>query len=291
MTSTTTSHSDPAKTAQTASAGGSPAPDLEAIKTKQQATWSSGDYAIIGVSIPIVAELLCEAVDLRAGQRVLDVATGNGNAALAAARRFTEVVGVDYVPALLERGRQRAAAERLPVDFREGDAERLPVADASFDIVLSTFGVMFAPDHARAARELVRVVKKGGKIGLASWTPEGALGESFRVLAKYAPPPPGLQPAMGWGNETHLRELFGSAVTEWKVARRQFVFRYRSFEHWLDVFRTYYGPIHKTFAALDAAKQEALTRDLRELLARLNRSGDSTLQYPGEYLEVVVTKA
>jgi ubiquinone/menaquinone biosynthesis C-methylase UbiE len=283
--STTTTPTNPASTAAAAT------PDLEAIKARQQATWSSGDYAVIGVSIPIVAELLCEAVDLRAGQRVLDVATGNGNAALAAARRFADVVGVDYVPALLERGRRRAAAEGFTIDFREGDAERLPVADGSFDVVLSTFGVMFAPDHARAARELVRVCRKGGKIGLASWTPEGALGESFRVIAKYAPPPPGLQPAMAWGTEKHLRELFGSAVTNWSVERKRFVFRYRSFEHWLDMFRSYYGPIHKTFAALDAAKQDALTRDLRELLTRINRSGDATLAYPAEYLEVVVTKA
>jgi ubiquinone/menaquinone biosynthesis C-methylase UbiE len=273
------------------STGAAATPDLEAIKARQQATWSSGDYAVIGVSIPIVAELLCEAVDLRAGQRVLDVATGNGNAALAAARRFADVVGVDYVPALLERGRQRAAAERFTIDFREGDAERLPVADGSFDVVLSTFGVMFAPDHARAARELLRVCRKGGKIGLASWTPEGALGESFRVIARHVPPPPGLQPAMAWGTEKHLGELFGSAATNWSIARRHFVFRFRSFEHWLDLFRSYYGPIHKTFAALDAAKQDALTRDLRELLMRLNRSGDATLAYPAEYLEVVVTKA
>ena len=266
-------------------------PDFTAIKARQLATWSSGDFAVIGVTLQIVSEMLCESVDLHPGQRVLDVATGNGATALAAARRFTEVVGIDFVPALLERGRQRAAADRLAIDFREGDAEQLPLPDASFDAVLSTFGVMFAPDQERAAAELVRVCKRGGKIGLACWTPEGVLGESFRVISKYAPPAPGLEPAMSWGTEKHLKKLFSSAVTDWSIVRREFVFRYRSFEHWLDLFRTYYGPIHKTFAALDVEKQLALTSDLREMLLRWNRSGDSTLIYPGEYLEVVVTKA
>jgi ubiquinone/menaquinone biosynthesis C-methylase UbiE len=266
-------------------------PDFAAVKSKQQTTWSAGDYAMIGVTLQIVGESLCEAVDLRAGQRVLDVATGNGMAALAAARRYTEVTGVDYVPALLENGRTRAAAERLPISFREGDAEALPFADASFDVVLSTFGVMFSPDHERAARELLRVCRKGGKIGLACWTPDGVIGDTFRMIAKYAPPAPGLEPAMSWGTEKHLRKLFGSVATDWKIARKEFVFRYRSFDHFLDVFRTYYGPMHKTFAALDVEKQIALTSDLRSVVQRYNRSGDETLAYPGEYLEVVVTKA
>jgi ubiquinone/menaquinone biosynthesis C-methylase UbiE len=266
-------------------------PDLAAVKAKQQATWSSGDFAMIGVTLQIVGENLCESIDLHAGQRVLDVATGNGMAALAAARRYTEVTAVDYVPALLERGRQRAAADRFAIDFREGDAEALPFADGSFDAVISTFGVMFAPDHERAARELVRVCRKGGKIGLACWTPEGVLGDTFRVIGKYAPPAPGLEPPMSWGSEKHLRKLFGNAVTDWRIARKEFMFRYRSFEHFLDVFRTYYGPMHKTFTSLDIEKQIALTTDLRELLLRYNRSGDASLAYPGEYLEVVVTRA
>jgi len=265
-------------------------PDLEAIKTRQQATWSSGDFAVIGTTIQIVAEDLCEAVDLHAGERVLDVATGSGNTAIAAARRFAEVVGVDYVPALLERGRERARAERVAVDFRAGDAERLPVPDASFDVVLSSFGVMFAPDQPRAARELVRVCRSGGRIGLANWTPEGVLGDTFRCVARHVPPPAGLASAMAWGSESQLRALFGSAAATLRCERREFVFRYRSFEHWLEVFRTYYGPVHKAFAALDAQGREALARDLRELLTRYNRSGDSTLVYPGEYLEVVVTR-
>ena len=268
-----------------------PAPDLEAIKARQQAMWSSGDFAVIGTTLQIVAEVLCESVDLLPGDRVLDVATGNGAAALAAARRYTEVVGIDYVPALLERGRQRAAAERLPIDFREGDAERLPFADGAFDAVLSTFGVMFAPDQRRAAAELVRVCRPGGKIGLACWTPEGVLGESFRVIGKYVPPVPGLEPAASWGKESHLRQLLGPAVTGWQIARKHFVFRYRSFEHWLEVFRTFYGPVHKAFASLDPAGQAALEADLRAMLARWNRSGDERLVYPGEYLEVVVRKA
>jgi ubiquinone/menaquinone biosynthesis C-methylase UbiE len=266
-------------------------PDLEAIKTRQQATWSSGDFAVIGTTIQIVAEDLCEAVDLHAGERVLDVATGSGNTAIAAARRFTEVVGVDYVPALLERARERARAERVTAEFREGDAERLPVPDASFDVVLSSFGVMFAPDQPRAARELLRACRSGGRIGLANWTPEGVLGDSFRCIAKHVPPPAGLASAMSWGSESHLRSLFGSAAAELRCERREFVFRYRSFEHWLDVFRTYYGPVHKAFAALDAQGREALAQDLRGVLQRYNRSGDATLVYPGEYLEVVVTRA
>lgn len=268
-----------------------PRPDFTAIKARQQATWSSGDYARVGVTIQMVGELLCESVDLRAGERVLDVATGNGGTALAAARRFAEVVAIDYVPALLQLGRERAAAERLPIDFREGDAEHLPVSDAAFDVVLSTFGVMFAPDHEQAARELVRAVRKGGKIGLACWTPEGVLGDTFRLIGKYVPAPAGLEPPVSWGSEKHLKKLFGPSIAEWCVERKTFRFRYRSFEHWLDLFRTYYGPMHRTFAALDAEKQASLARDLRELLTGINESGDSTLVYPGEYLEVVLTKA
>lgn len=277
-------HSDPSRTF-------APRPDLAAIKIKQQSTWAAGDYAVVGATLQIVAETLCAAVDLHPGERVLDVATGSGNTALAAARCFADVVGIDYVPALLARGRERAAAERLPVEFREGDAEQLPCGDAAFDVVLSTFGVMFAPDHQRAANELARVCRPGGRIGLANWTPEGVLGESFRLIASYAPPPAGLQPAVAWGDEQHLRQLFGGSAGTMRLARRNFVFRYRSFEHWLELFRTYYGPVHKTFLALDAAAQEALAAELRAMLGRRNVSGDSTLVYPGEYLEVVVTRA
>lgn len=269
----------------------SPRPDFAAVKAKQRATWSAGDYAMVGATVQPVADQLCLAVDLRPGQRVLDVATGSGNAALAAARCFTEVTGVDYVPALLARARERAAAERLPVDFRDGDAEALPFPDGSFDVVLSTFGVMFAPDQQRAANELLRVCRAGGRIGLANWTPAGVLGESFRVIAKHVPPPAGLEPAVSWGDARHLQKLFGAGAAALRCTTREFVFRYRSFEHWLDFFRTYYGPVQKTFAALDAAGQAALSADLRQMLTSRNRSGDATLVYPGEYLEVVVTRA
>jgi SAM-dependent methyltransferase len=265
--------------------------DLEAVKARQRQTWSTGDYAVIGTAITIVGETLCESVDLRPAQRVLDVATGSGSTAIAAARRFTEVTGVDYVPELLQRGRERAAAERLAIDFREGDAEDLPFPAESFDAVLSTFGVMFAPDHRRAARELARVCKPGGKIGLASWTTSGVLAESFRVISQHVPPPAGLEPAMAWGDEGHLREILGAHAAAVRHERREFVFRYRSFEHWLDLFRTYYGPVNRAFAALDAGGQAGLAGDLRDLLGRWSRSGDGTLVYPGEYLETVITRA
>lgn len=266
-------------------------PDLAAIKARQQATWSTGDYSVVGATVQIVAELLCQAVDLRPGESVLDVATGSGNTALAAARCFADVAAVDYVPSLLARGRDRAAAERLAVDFRDGDAEALPFADASFDVVLSTFGVMFAPDHQRAADELLRVCRPGGRIGLASWTPDGVLGETFRLIGKHLPPPAGLEPAVAWGSDGHLRKLFGSGARAIACRRQTFTFRYRSFAHWLDLFRTFYGPMHRAFAALDADRQAALTNDLQQLLTSRNRSGDATLLFPGDYLEVVVTRA
>ena len=268
-----------------------PCLDLEALRSTSKATWSAGDFAVIGSTLQIVAESLCESADVRPAQRVLDVATGNGATALAAARRYADVVGVDFVPALLERARLRADADGFPIEFREGDAQALPFESGSFDRVLSTFGVMFAPDQARAAAELVRVCKPGGKIGLACWTPEGVLGESFRLISRYAPPPPGLEPAMSWGTEAHLRKLFGASIARWQLVRKDFVFRYRSFEHWLEIFRTYYGPVRMTLKNLDAEKRGALVEDLREMLERWNRSGDRTLVYPGEYLEAVLTKA
>jgi ubiquinone/menaquinone biosynthesis C-methylase UbiE len=266
-----------------------PSTSLEAIKARQQAAWSAGDYAVVGTTVQIVAELLCEAVDPRAGQQVLDVAAGSGNTALAAARRGCEVTAIDYVPALLERGRRRAAAEGLIVDFREGDAERLAVPDRSFDRVLSTFGVMFTADHQRAADELLRVVRPGGAIGLANWTPESCIGRMFGVMSKHLPPPAGVPPASSWGTEARLAELFDSnAVKEIRATRRHFVFRYRSLQHWLDVMRTWYGPMVKSFAALDPAGQSALAHELIEFMQKENRSGDATMVVPGEYLEVVI---
>ncbi len=265
-------------------------PDLATIKARQQQTWATGDYAAVGTILTVVSENLCEAVDLRPGWQVLDVATGHGNTALAAARRFCEVTGVDYVPALLERGRERAAAERLPVTFREGDAEALPFPDASFDAVLSTFGVMFAPDQEKAAAELLRVCRPGGKIGLANWTPDGWAGQMFRTVGQHVPPPPGLKPPPLWGTEERLRELFGDRISSLDVSRRTFVQRFRSPQHWLEVFRTYFGPVMRAFDAVGPQGEEALARDLLALVERFNRSGDATAVFPSEYLEAVATR-
>ncbi len=264
------------------------APDYGAIKQRQQATWASGDYAVIGTTLQLVGERLCEAIDLRAGERVLDVAAGNGNATLAAARHFAQVTSTDYVASLLERGRDRAAAERLDVAFQQADAEALPFPDGSFDAALSTFGVMFTPNQEQAARELARVVRKGGRVGLANWTPDGFIGQLFKTLGRHVPPPAGVRSPALWGTEERLAELF--AGHDVKAKRQIFHFRYRSPEHWLQVFKTYYGPTHRAFASLDATAQMALEGDIRALLERLNRGGKDTLIVPSEYLEVVVTK-
>ena len=264
-------------------------PDLKALKARQQAAWSSGDYALIGTTLQIVGEELCEAVDVRSGQKVLDVAAGNGNASLAAARRWCDVVATDYVPALLERARERATAERLAIEFREADAEALSFPDGSFDVVVSTFGVMFTPDQDRAAVEMLRVCKSGGKIGLANWTPEGFIGQVFKTIGKYMPPLPGTKSPALWGTRARIDELFGSHATI-QATQRNFAFRYRSPAHWLEVFRTFYGPVLKTFGALDSAAQAALQRDLMALVDRFNRSGDGSMVVPSEYLEIVITK-
>jgi SAM-dependent methyltransferase len=264
-----------------------------AIKQRQRAAWSTGDYAVVGTTLQIVGERLCEAVDLRAGMRVLDVAAGNGNATLAAARRFAEVTSTDYVPSLLAAGRRRADAEGLAVVFEEADAERLPYADAAFDVVLSTFGVMFTPDHALAAAEMLRVTRAGGFIGLANWTPTGFIGQLFKIIGRYIPPAPGLEPPSRWGTIDHLETLFAPPGAFVSARPRMFTFRYRSAEHFLDVFRTFYGPMNKTFAALDAepARQKALRQDLLDLIATFNRATDGTMVVPSEYLEVVVRKS
>ena len=266
-----------------------PTVDLSTIKGRQQLAWSSGDYAIVGTTLQIVGETLCEAVDLRSNQRVLDVAAGNGNATLAAARRFADVVSTDYVAALLEGGRRRAEADRLPVTFQEADAEALPFADASFDVVLSTFGVMFTPNQDKAARELLRVCRPGGKIGLANWTPESFIGQMFRVLGKYVPPVAGVAPPSLWGTKARLDTLFGlQAVVA--AESRTFVFRYRSPGHWLEIFRDYYGPVLKAFASLNPEARKALEKDLFALLDQNNVARDGTLVLPSEYLEAVITK-
>jgi ubiquinone/menaquinone biosynthesis C-methylase UbiE len=267
------------------------APDLAAIKQRQQATWASGDFAVIGTTLQIVGESLAEAADINAGERVLDVAAGNGNATLAAARRFADVVSTDYVPALLDKGRDRARAEGLPVQFQVADVEMLPFTDAGFDAVLSTFGVMFAPDHGRSAREMLRVLRPGGRIGLANWTPEGFVGRLFKVIGAHLPPPAGLKSPALWGTEPHIVELFGAQASKIRCERRIFNFRYRSAAHWVQVFRDYYGPTHKAFAALDESRRPALERDITALLQTMNVGGDRALIVPGEYLEIVVTKA
>jgi len=264
--------------------------DFTAIKARQQATWASGDFGHIGVRLQIVGEALCEAVDLHAGEKVLDVAAGNGNASLAAARRFADVTSTDYVPALLEQGRRRAAADRLPMSFQVADAEALPFGDGSFDVALSSFGVMFAPDQERAAAELLRVVKPGGRIGLANWTPEGFIGRLFEVVSSFVPPPAGLRSPMAWGTEPRLVELFGPAASDIRTERKLCVFRYASAEHWVDLFRSYYGPMHRAFAALDDSRQRAFHATLTALAREWNRSERGALVVPGEYLEVVIAR-
>jgi SAM-dependent methyltransferase len=263
--------------------------DLAAVKARQRGAWAAGDYAVIGTTLQIVGERLCEAVDLRAGERVLDVAAGNGNATLAAARRFAQVTSTDYVDALLDRGRERAVAERLVIAFRQADAEALPFDTASFDVALSTFGVMFTPDQDAAAAELLRVVRPGGRIGLACWTPESFIGRIFRTIGAHLPPPAGLRSPALWGTEARLAELFPGHRVE--ASKQVFNLRYRSADHWLEVFRTFYGPVNRAFAALDATKAAALEADIRALLANMNRAGATSLIVPSEYLEVVVTRS
>lgn len=264
--------------------------DLNAIKARQQKSWSTGDYSVIGATLIIISEELCEAVDLHAGQSVLDVATGSGNTAIAASRRFCQVVGIDYIPAQLEVGRRRADVEQLPVTFQEGDTENIPFADASFDVVLSTLGVMFTPDQEKAASELLRVCRSGGKIGLANWTPTSFVGDIFRIIGKYNPPAPGLKSSALWGTSERLRELFGDSISSLQTTKRDFMFRYRSPAHWLEIFSAYYGPIFTAFQSLDAAGRKELAQDLTALLKKYNVATDGTLLVPGEYLESVALR-
>jgi ubiquinone/menaquinone biosynthesis C-methylase UbiE len=268
-----------------------PTPDLAAIKTRQQATWSSGDYHMIGTQIQIVSELLIEALDVHSTERVLDVATGSGNAALAAARRGCDVTGVDYVPALLERARRRADAEGLPIEFVEGDAEALPFPDASFDVVSSVFGSMFAPDQEKTAAELARIAKPGGRIGIVAHTPDGFIGNLFKVIAKHAPPPAGLRSPIQWGTEARLRELFIGKIAELRMEKRFYTFRDRSPEHFIDYWRSFYGPTLKAFEAVGESGRGALEADMLELIGRFNVAQDGTMVVPSEYLETVITTA
>ncbi len=267
-----------------------PTLDYSAIKSRQKIAWSTGDYAVVGTTLQLVGESLCEALDLRAGSKVLDVAAGNGNASLAAARRWADVTSTDYVPSLLEAGRRRAAADGLPMEFQVADAEDLPFADGEYDVVLSTFGVMFSPDQDQAARELGRVVRVGGKIGLANWTPEGFVGQVFKTIGKYLPPAAGMRAPSAWGSLARLNELFPPDRFAVMASNKHFVMRYLSIDHWLEVFRTYYGPINKTYGALTPAQQDAFTADLVALMAQRNRATDGTLAVPSEYLEVVIER-
>ena len=264
--------------------------DLAAVKSRQHGAWSSGNYAIVGTTLQIVGEELCEALDVRSGQKVLDVAAGNGNVSLAAARRWCDVVSTDYVPALLDRAGTRAAADGLKIEFREADAEALPFQDGSFDVVVSTFGVMFTPDQERAAAELTRVCRPGGRIGLANWMPEGFIGQLFKTIGKHLPPPAGVKSPALWGTAAWITEMFGPHASSVTAEPRNFVFRYRSPEHWLEIFKTYYGPMLKAFAALEPAAQSALANDMKALVGRFNRSGDETMVVPSEYLQIVIVR-
>lgn len=266
------------------------APDLKAMKAKQQIAWSSGDYAVVGVTLQIVGETLAEAMDLRAGQSVLDVAAGNGNFTLAAARRGCAVTSTDYVESLLKHGHQRAAADGLSVGFQVADAEDLPFDDASFDAVASTFGAMFTPDHGRTASEMLRVCKHGGRIGLANWTPDGFIGQMFKTIGKHLPPPAGARSPALWGTQDWTETAFRAGASAVVAQTRHFTFRYRTPQHFLEVFRTYYGPMLKAFEALGAEGGKALTQDILDLIGKFNRSGDATMVVPSEYLEAVITR-
>lgn len=267
-----------------------PAPDLVAIKSRQQQTWSSGDYHVIATRIAPMAELLCDAADLRAGDRVLDIACGSGNATIAAARCGCDVTGIDYVPELLDRARARAAAEGLEATFIEADAEALPFPDSSFDAVISVVGVMFAPNQERAAAELVRVCRTGGTIALANWVPDGFIGELLRTVGKHVQPPAGLKPPPLWGTEERVRELLGDRVSSLTPKRRAFVFRFRSPEDLVDTFRTYYGPTLKAFEALEEDGRGRLYDDFLALVRRYDRGQDGAVAIPSDYLEVVAVR-
>jgi SAM-dependent methyltransferase len=264
--------------------------DFEAVKRHQQHTWALGDFAIIGWNTVYPGELLCEAVELRAGEKVLDVATGSGNTALSAARRNCDATGIDYVAALIDRARKRAAVENLPAKFEVGDCEDIPFADASFDVVLSVYGSMFAPDADKAAQELLRVCRSGGRIGMANWTPDGFWGQTFALVGKYLPPPAGVRPPADWGTEKRLSQLFAEGIGSTRIARRSALFRYRSSMHWIEVFSRFFGPIIRVRETLDDARCGEFLTELDAVLNRFNISGDKTLVVSADYLEVVLTR-
>jgi len=264
--------------------------DYSALKQKQQATWASGNYAVLGTRLQIMGELLAESLNLRAGERVLDVAAGNGNASLAAARRNTQVTATDYVESLLDKARARAQADGLEMAFQVADAEDLPFDDGEFDVSLSTVGVMFAPNQEQSAREMLRVTRSGGRIGLANWTPDGFVGRLFKIVSGYVPPPAGVQAPVLWGTEPQLVKLFGAQATDIRCQHRYYNFHHKSPAHWLAVFREYYGPVHKAYQVLDEEGQQALNRDITTLLEQMNTAGKESLVIPAEYLEAVITR-
>jgi ubiquinone/menaquinone biosynthesis C-methylase UbiE len=266
------------------------APDLASLKHGQQRIWASGDYAAVAARIQLIAERLIDVADIPAGSSVLDVATGSGNAAIAAARSDCAVTGIDYVPSLLERARARAAAEGLDVQFSEGDAESLPFDDGSFDAVVSVLGVMFTPDQESAASELLRVVRPGGTIALANWTPSSFVGEMLRTVGRRVPPPAGVRSPLEWGTEPRLAKLLGGGVSELTVRERQFVFRFRSVETFVAFFRAHYGPVHTAFAKLDEDGQAGLERELAEVATRHHRPAGASLAIPSDYVEVIATR-
>jgi len=264
--------------------------DFSAVKERQKKTWATGDFAMIGWNTVFPGELACEALQLRAGHKLLDVATGSGNVALSAARRNCDVVGIDYVPELIERARARADAESLPVRFEVADCEQIPFPDKSFDRVLSIYGSMFAPDQEKAAAELIRVCRTGGQIGMANWTPDGFWGQTFGLVGKYVPPPAGVRPPPEWGTEKRLKELFSAATSLMKINKRSALFRYRDNAHWIDVFKTWFGPIMLVLEKLDGKGRLDFLRELDDTLTRFNVSGDDTLVISADYLEVAIVK-
>lgn len=266
-------------------------PDYAAIKSKQNAAWASGDYARIGTTLQIVGESLAEAMDLNPDSKVLDIAAGNGNATLAFARRWCDVTSTDYVEALLMRGRDRAEAEALKVSYQVADAEQLPFETATFHAVVSTFGVMFTPNQLKAASEMLRVCRPGGRIGMANWTPDGFIGQLFKTIGKHIAPPAGVSSPAQWGAKAWIQDVFAAQAKSIAINDRSFVFRYRSPEHFVEFFRAYYGPVHKAFLALDPAGQTALAADLHATIARFDTATDGSMRVPSEYAEIVITKA
>lgn len=264
--------------------------DYQAISKRQQMTWATGDFNVISRLTMPMSEELVRAVDPHAGQRVLDVACGTGNAALVAGRRYCEVTGIDYVPALIERARKRAKAEGMDIDFRVGDAQALPFPDASFDLVLSAIGVMFAPDQERAASELLRVCRSGGTIGLASWMPEGFGGDFFAAHARHVPLPPGVKSPTRWGTDAGLDELLGAVARSVRSERRSFFAYYHSAAHAVEVHRTYFGPTIRAFETVGEDNQESLRRDIEEVFRRYNRAADGTAIVEYQYLQTIATR-